>query len=331
MVVSPFQRSMLFVGVILLALVLVPVFGSRQTISLVTEMAAVLAIALMWNLLAGFGGIVFMGFQVFIGLGGYAVFIAANGLGVMPFPFLLLSALLCAGAGLAISPILFRLQGVQFAIASWVISEVVRLVIFHTQALGGGGGVSLLAMRSVSRELRQLGTYGCAVLVLMAALLACVLLMRSRIGLALRAIRDNPLAAESMGVDLRQTQRIVLMLSAAIAGAAGGVFYMIALQIGPTTAFSMNWMAITLFVVILGGIGTLEGPIAGVAIYFLMRETLSDLGSVYFILLGLLAIVVTLVFPGGAWGGLRRLLRRDLLPIQRDSGTAGGQRRLAAD
>jgi branched-chain amino acid transport system permease protein len=312
------NRSFLVIAVLALALILVPVLGSRQSVNLMAEIAAVLTIALMWNLLAGFGGIIFMGFQVFVGIGGYALFMAANAFGVMPFPFILLSAAFCALTALAITPILFRLQGAQFAIASWVISEVVRLVVFHTPALGGGGGISLIAMRNVPRALRMYGTYGAAALVLIVALLACVILMRSRLGLALRAIRDNPGAAEAMGIDLRRAQRLVLMISAAIAGAAGGVFYMIALQIGPGTAFSMNWMAITLFVVILGGIGTLEGPIVGVAVYFLLRETLSDLGSVYFIILGLMAIAVTLLFPKGAWGGLRRFLGKDLLPIRRE-------------
>ena len=313
-----YTRSFLVVAILVLALILVPVFGSRQAVNLMAEISAVLTIALMWNLLAGFGGIVFMGFQVFVGIGGYAVFMAANGFGVMPFPFILLSAALCAITALAITPILFRLQGAQFAIASWVISEVVRLAVFHTAALGGGGGISLIAMRGVPRQMRMYGLYGTAALVLAVALVVCVILMRSRLGLALRAIRDNAGAAEAMGIDLRRAQRVVLMISAAIAGAAGGVFYMLALQIGPGTAFSMNWMAITLFVVILGGIGTLEGPIVGVAVYFLLRETLSDLGSVYFIILGLAAIVVTLLFPRGAWGGLRWAIGRDLLPIRRE-------------
>jgi branched-chain amino acid transport system permease protein len=313
-----FNRSFIVLAIIAVLLILVPVFGSRQTVNLVAEISAVLAIALMWNLLAGFGGIVFMGFQVFVGIGGYAVFMAANAFQVLPFPFILLSAALCALTAFAITPILSRLQGAQFAIASWVISEVVRLVVFHTAVLGGGGGISLTAMRSVPREVRMYGTYGSAALVLIIALAVCVLLMRSRTGLALRAIRDNATAAEAMGIDLRRTQRLVMMIAAAIAGAAGGAYYMLALQIGPSTAFSMNWMAITLFVVILGGIGTLEGPIVGVLVYFLLRETLSDLGSVYFILLGLMAILVTLLFPKGAWGGLRKLIRLDLLPTQRN-------------
>ena len=82
-------------------------------------------------------------------------------------------------------------------------------------------------------------------------------------------------------------------------------------------------MAIILFAVILGGIGTLEGPIVGVAIYFLLRETMGNIGSLYFIILGLLAIGVTLFAPGGAWGLLKSLIKIDLLPIRRQMRDAG--------
>lgn len=314
---SPLARSLVAVGLLAAVLLAIPFAGSRYAILLTTEIAAVLAIALMWNLLAGFGGIVFMGFQVFIGIGGYTLFIAANGFGMPPFPFVLLSAIVCAGFALLITPILFRLSGAQLAIGSWVISEVVRLIVYHTGPLGGGGGIALTAVRGIDRSVRLFATYGTAVVILLIALLTCVGLMRSRFGLALRAMKDSPLAAEAMGVTIRKTQTYVLLIAAAIGGAAGACYYMIALQVSPTAGFSMNWMAIILFAVILGGIGTLEGPIVGVAIYFLLRETMGNIGSLYFIILGVLAIGVTLFVPGGAWGLLKSLIKIDLLPIRR--------------
>ncbi|OEC99937.1 branched-chain amino acid ABC transporter permease [Rhizobium sp. YK2] len=314
---SPFARSLVTVGLIAAILIVIPFAGSRYAVLLTTEIAAVLSIALMWNLLAGFGGIVFMGFQVFIGIGGYTLFMIANGLGLPPFPFVIVSALVCAAFALLITPILFRLSGAQLAIGSWVISEVVRLIVYHTAVLGGGGGVALTAVRGIDRSVRLFATYGTAAIVLLIALLTCVGLMRGRFGLALRAMKDSSLAAEAMGVTIRKTQTYVLLIAAAIGGAAGACYYMVALQVSPTAGFSMNWMAIILFAVILGGIGTLEGPIVGVAIYFLLRETMGNIGSFYFIILGLLAIGVTLFVPGGAWGLLKSVIRIDLLPIRR--------------
>lgn len=320
---SPLARSLAAVGILAAVLLVIPLAGSRYAILLTTEIAAVLSIALMWNLLAGFGGIVFMGFQVFIGIGGYTLFVAANGLGLPPFPFVVLSALVCAGFALLITPILFRLSGAQLAIGSWVISEVMRLIVYHTSALGGGGGMALTAVRGIDRSVRLFATYGTSALVLLVALLACIALMRGRFGLALRAMKDSPLAAEAMGVTIRKTQTYVLLVAAAIGGAAGACYYMVVLQVSPTAGFSMNWMAIILFAVILGGIGTLEGPIVGVAIYFLLRETMGNIGSLYFIILGLLAIGVMLLAPGGAWSLLKSVIRIDLLPIRRTMREAG--------
>ena len=320
---SPLARSLAAVGILAAVLLVIPLAGSRYAILLTTEIAAVLSIALMWNLLAGFGGIVFMGFQVFIGIGGYTLFVASNGLGLPPFPFVVLSALVCAGFALLITPILFRLSGAQLAIGSWVISEVIRLIVYHTSALGGGGGMALTAVRGIDRSVRLFATYGTSALVLLVALLACIMLMRGRFGLALRAMKDSPLAAEAMGVTIRKTQTYVLLVAAAIGGAAGACYYMVVLQVSPTAGFSMNWMAIILFAVILGGIGTLEGPIVGVAIYFLLRETMGNIGSLYFIILGLLAIGVMLLAPGGAWSLLKSVIRIDLLPIRRTMRKAG--------
>lgn len=314
---SSLKRSLLVIGLVAVGLFLLPFVGSRGTIILVTEIAAILSIAMMWNLLAGFGGMVFMGFQVFVGMGGYALFLAANGSSMAPFPFVLVSAVVCAGLAFAMTPIVFRLKGAQLAIGSWVISEIVRLVVYHTQMFGAGGGLALTAMRGVPREIRLFATYGTAVAILLIALLTAVYLMQGRFGLALRAIRDNDVAAEALGVDLHRVQTVVLAVTAAIAGAAGGAYYLVVLQISPTNGFSINWMAIVLFVVILGGIGTLEGPIIGVVIYFLLRETLGNIGSLYFILLGGLAIAVTIFAPGGAWGTLRKVIKVDLLPIRR--------------
>jgi branched-chain amino acid transport system permease protein len=320
---SPLARSLAAVGILAAVLLVIPLAGSRYAILLTTEIAAVLSIALMWNLLAGFGGIVFMGFQVFIGIGGYTLFVASNGLGLPPFPFVVLSALVCAGFALLITPILFRLSGAQLAIGSWVISEVIRLIVYHTSALGGGGGMALTTVRGIDRSVRLFATYGTSALVLLVALLACIALMRGRFGLALRAMKDSPLAAEAMGVTIRKTQTYVLLVAAAIGGAAGACYYMVVLQVSPTAGFSMNWMAIILFAVILGGIGTLEGPIVGVAIYFLLRETMGNIGSLYFIILGLLAIGVMLLAPGGAWSLLKSVIRIDLLPIRRTMREAG--------
>lgn len=174
-------------------------------------------------------------------------------------------------------------------------------------------------MRGVPRDIRLLLTFATAAVILVIALTTTLILMQGRFGLALRAIRDNPVAAEAMGVSIRRTQTIILVIAAAIAGAAGGAYYLIALQISPTSGFSINWTAAILFIVILGGIGTIEGPIVGAVVYFVLRETMSGTGATYFIVLGLLAIIVTLFAPKGIWGYVRTSTGIDVLPIRRRS------------
>ncbi|WP_171015880.1 branched-chain amino acid ABC transporter permease [Devosia sp. FKR38] len=310
-------RSIIFLCVALAALAIAPFVMPAKAMTILIEFCAVLALALIWNVLAGFAGLFLMGFQVFIGVGGYVLFVTANQMGVVPFYLLPVAAL---GGGLlavAIAPALFRLSGAQLAIGSWVIAEIVRLVVYHTDALGAGGGISLIVMRIVPRVDRLPLTYGAAVLVLVITLLAIVLLMNSKYGLALRAMRDNEVAAEALGVNVFWMRMAVLVIGGALASAAGAAYYLLALNISPTSGFSINWTATILFIVILGGIGTVEGPILGAIIYFALRELLIDAGTAYFIAIGTLAIMVTVFLPGGLWGLVRRLVPFDLLPIRK--------------
>jgi branched-chain amino acid transport system permease protein len=290
-------------------------FGSRPTILLATEFCSVLAIALMWNVLAGYAGIVLIGMPLFIGVGGYALYLSANAIGAAPYPMVLAGALASGLVALAVAPVLFRLSGAQLAIGSWVLSEIARILVLQSKALGAGGGVNLEVMKLVPRSERLMLNFACSATVLMIALVTVVVAMRGRFGLGLRAMRDSEAAAEAMGVDIGRVRLQALVICAAVSGAAGGSYYISNLQITPDSAFSVNWMAIIIFITVLGGIGTVEGPIIGALVYFALRETLSGLGSVYFIIVGLIAIGVTIGSPAGLWGLVRRGIGFDLLPV----------------
>jgi branched-chain amino acid transport system permease protein len=309
------NRSVLTLVVIALVLVLAPLVLSKAGLVLATEFCAVLAIALMWNLLAGFAGIVLIGIPLFIGIGGYTLYLTANWLGIAPYPSILAAAAVSALASVVLAPVLFRLQGAQLAIGSWVLAEIARLAILLTPALGAGGGLNLEVMKLVKRGWRLPLNYSASALVLFIALMVTIAIMRSRLGLGLRALRDSEPAASAMGVDVASVRLVTLVIAAAITGAAGGAYYISSLQITPGGAFSLNWIAIIIFVVILGGIGSVEGPIIGAIVYFLLRETLSGLGPAYFVLAGLLAIGVTIFMPEGVWGLIRRLFKIDLLSV----------------
>lgn len=310
-----FDNAYITLFFIALALCVMPAVLPKAGLVLATEFCVVLAIALAWNLLAGFSGIVLIGMPLFIGVGGYTLYIAANYLSIPPYPVIAVGAAMSAVLAYVLSPLLFRFQGAQLAIVSWVLAEVARLLCLVTPAVGAGGGLNLEVMKSVARSWRLPLNYAFAALVLFMTLLAIVVLLKSRFGLGLRAMRDSDAAAEAMGVRTSRIRLYTLVLAAALSGAAGACYYITSIQITPGSAFSQNWIAMTIFIVILGGIGSVEGPIFGAIVYFLLRETLSGLGPGYFVISGLLAILVTIFLPEGVWGLVRRAIRIDLLPV----------------
>ena len=147
-------------------------------------------------------------------------------------------------------------------------------------------------------------------------ILSVFLFLRSRKGLALSAIRDNELAASSLGINIWRTKFLVYVITAALTSVVGALIFLQKLRISPDAAFSVNdWTAFVIFIVVIGGIGTLEGPILGTLIYFLMRETLADLGTTYLIALGLVAIIIMLKAPKGLWGIIRDRWDIQLFPL----------------
>ncbi|MEY9534684.1 branched-chain amino acid transport system permease protein [Sinorhizobium fredii] len=301
--------------VIALALCIMPIVLPKAGLALATEFCVVLTIALAWNLLGGFSGIILIGMPLFIGIAGYTVYIFANFLAVPPYPVIAIGGIMSAILAYVLSPLLFRLQGAQLAIGSWVMAEIARLLCLVTPAVGAGGGLNLEVMKLVTRNWRLSLNFASAALVLFITLLVIVVLLKSRFGLGLRAMRDSDAAAEAMGVRTSRVRLYTLVLAAGLSGAAGACYYITSIQITPNSAFSQNWIAMTIFIVILGGIGSVEGPIFGAIVYFLLRETLSGLGPGYFVISGLLAIVVTIFLPEGVWGLVRRVIGIDLLPV----------------
>lgn len=132
------------------------------------------------------------------------------------------------------------------------------------------------------------------------------------------AIRDNELAAKSLGIDIWRTKFNVYVVTGALTTLVGALIFLQKLRISPDAAFSVNdWTAFVIFIVVIGGIGTLEGPIVGTLVFFALRETLADLGTVYLIALGLAAIVIMLKAPKGLWGLVRGSEGAELFPLSR--------------
>ena len=310
-------------GVLALALLAVlaaaPWWASSSFLHLAGEFAVYLALATLWNLLAGYTGLVSVGQQAYVGLGGYITFSLALFLGVHPLLAIPLAGLVAALVAIPVASLVFRLAGAYFAIGSWVMAEVFRLIAAQVTALGGGSGISLpvtITKELGGKWLREASIFWLA-LALGAGCLALVyLLLRSRIGLALTAIRDSEVASTSLGIRIGRVKHVLYILVAGMTAMIGALISLQKLRVSPDAAFSVNdWTAFVIFIVVIGGIGTIEGPIIGTIVYFLLREFLADFGTLYLLFLGTLAIVVMLAAPKGLWGYAAERFGWSLFPV----------------
>ena len=289
-------------AVVVIGLIALGFSGEAGLMRSIVEFAALLVLAQMWNLLAGYAGLVSIGQQAYVGLGGYALVVLADDLGVNPFLAVPLAGLVATVFALATSALVFRFRDAYFAVGTWAVAEVYRLLVANTGALGRGSGRTLKAVFPLARETREVTTYFLALAIGVAALLAIYALLRSRYGLGLMAIRDSEPGSETLGVDVFRIKLAVYVGVAFGTGVTGALIYLNLLRISPDAGFSINWTAYTIFIVVIGGLGSLEGPLIGTALFFLVREYLADYGAWYMILLGTLAVGVMLAYPQGLWG-----------------------------
>jgi branched-chain amino acid transport system permease protein len=292
---------------IVVALAAAPWLGGRDDLRLLAEIYAYVALASLWNLLAGYAGLVSVGQQAYVGLGAYLLFALTILVGVPPLIAIPLAGVIAALLSLPVAALIFRLRGHYFAIGTWIVAEVFRLLASQVSVLGGGSGTSLpvgiVTSIASSRQMREFLIYWIALALMVVILIAIILLLRSRYGLALRAIRDNELAAQSNGVNVTRVKLIVYVITALGTAMVGALIFLQKLRISPDAAFSVNdWTAFVIFITVIGGIGRVEGPIVGTLVFFLLRQFLADLGTIYLIMLGAVAIVVMLKAPKGLWG-----------------------------
>lgn len=293
---------------------------------MVAEFLIYLALAQLWNLLAGYAGLISIGQQAFVGLGGYALFSLSMLMGVPVLLALPLAGVLAALVAFPTALVAFRLSGPHFAIGTWVIAEVFRLIFAQFSALGGGSGTSLPAriVKAISpvRDLRDDIIYWLVLITTIVVLGGIWALMRSRIGLGLAAMRDDDVAAQSVGVVTNRLKLSVYIIAAGLTGLLGALIFLQKLRISPEAAFSVNdWTVFVIFMVVIGGIGSLEGPILGCLVFFILREQFSDFGTWYMIGLGALSVAVMLFAPKGLWGLMASRTQWRLFPVTQNPPT----------
>jgi len=291
-------------------------------IGLLFEVLLMLAMAQLWNLLAGYTGLVSMGLQCFVGLGGYTTIFAANTLSVSPYWVLPLAPIVCGLVGAFSALFLFRLRDAYFSISTWVFAEVVAMLVFIAPGFGHVTGMTLTTARGIDYETFLLANFWIASALAAGVVIGIYALLHSPLGLGMLSVRDDDIAAASIGVNVWRNRFIAYVAAAAGCGLAGGISFMAALFITVTTGFDLNWVVAMIFIVIIGGIGTIEGPIIGTVVFFGMRELFTNVfaftGSWYLIALGTVAVVTMLVAPAGIWPFVRDRLGIGWLSVKRE-------------
>jgi branched-chain amino acid transport system permease protein len=299
---------------IVAALFLAPALLSANAVEQLTSLLIFLILAVMWNALAGYGGLVSVGQQAFIGVGAYAtIYLTQHGMA--PYPAIVVAALVCAALAAVESLLVLRLRGGQFAVGTWVVAEALAILVILDKGLGGGTGISLRGLNVYTPDQRRADTFwltlGFAVL-----LLGLVFgLLRWRTGAALQAIRDDEEAAAALGVRVRPLKFVLFVLAGFGCGAAGALTLATTLFVQPQSIFGVQFTAYMIFMVLVGGLGTFEGPIIGAVAFFLIQYEFADQGAYYLIGLGLVAVLFALFLPRGLWSLVADRLPVQLLPV----------------
>lgn len=309
-------RPTVCVGVVAV-LALAPMWATLGQLRNLVELLTLLTLAQMWNLLAGYAGLVSIGQQAYIGIGAYAFYALGDKASVQPYLAVLLAGVIAAALSLPSAALVFRLRAGYFAIGTWVVAEVFHLLVLNTSSLGAGAGVSILFVSDIERRTRSFVTYWMALGLGLGAVGLAFLLLRSRVGLALTAIRDNEDGAEGIGVDVLRAKVGVYVVAAFGCGLAGAVTYLSLLRIQPDAAFTVNWTAFMIFIVVIGGLGTLEGPIIGTVIFYALQQQFSSYGVWYLVALGVVAIAIAVWVPQGIWGWIAARYDVHLFPLRR--------------
>jgi branched-chain amino acid transport system permease protein len=281
---------------------------------LMMEILLVFAMAQGWNLLCGYTGLFSFGHQAFVGLGAYTLYAAVNHFGVAPFSALPLSALSCVAVALAMAWLLRGARDAYFSVGIWVLADSLRLLFGEWDYVGGSRGLvmdaSAIDADSFNNELFVIALALAAV-----TLIGMYALLRSRVGLSLMAARDNEQGAASVGIPVARNRLMAFLVSAVICGLGGAVYYLSILYVDPTGAFDLDWQIRLLFIVIVGGVGTIEGPVVGTILYFGLRESMRDAGDLYLIVQGAATAIIMIFAPEGLWGMVQARTGLRLFPV----------------
>ncbi len=294
-----------------LLLPLVVTNPSRLNLVILALMAAQIGVA--WNIVGGYAGQVSLGHAAFYGLGAYTSTVLLMKFGINPWLGMLAGGCVAAVLSVGFGWSCFRLKGHYFAMATIAVAEVVQIVFTNWDFAGGAVGLNLPMDREGWAWMNfaaKLPYYWLALGLLLLTLAANLLIDRSYLGFYFRAIKDEPDAARSIGIDIARYKQVALAVSAFFTAMGGSFYAQKELYIDPGSVLSTALSIKMALVAILGGIGTLSGPVLGALVLTGIEEgTRSGFGGtgsgIDTILYAALIIVIAVFYPGGVVGSLR--------------------------
>jgi branched-chain amino acid transport system permease protein len=298
-----FRTAHILIPAILALFAILPLCVSEYGLTLAFYFFIFLVMIQMWNLLAGYSGLICICQHAFIGLGAYGLAVSSMYWGLPIWASILFGGVVAAIFSFAISYPVFRMRGMYFAIGTMVAAEIVRLWFVNWDYTNLGAGIYITAVRGISFT----WMYYAALALGVASMLITWLILKSKIGLGLMAIRDDQDAAASMGVSVIKCKLFCFIVASFLTATAAGIYYLLPVFVEPYGAFNANWFSIIITGAIFGGLGYIEGPLIGAPTITLIRQLfLLRYPGWGYLLQGLIIIVVLLVFPQGIAGTLRR-------------------------
>jgi branched-chain amino acid transport system permease protein len=297
---TPFTRLRVLGGGVLVTLgLLVPVTGSNYLMTVFSIAYFYVVLSESWNLISGYTGYLSFGHSMFIGVGAFTTFVLFDGYGVPWVVALLVAGVLAATLAVVIGIPSLRIKGVYFAIAMLVLNEVLKLLAegpleFLTN---GPRGLTVFSGPDVRTVYFSLGALA------VVTVLVSTYVVNSKIGLHMEAVREREVVAESMGVDTTRTKLFAFAVSAFFPAMAGGLYAFTITYIDPSVVFDLRFTLEMTVMTIIGGIGTISGPLAGALVFGVLSEVLIlSAPELFQILLGSFLIAVVLFSPGGLHG-----------------------------
>jgi branched-chain amino acid transport system permease protein len=311
-------------AVLTILLVLLPAFAGAYALSVATLILYFAYTGQAWNVMMGFAGQLSLGHSLYVGVGAYAAGAIFFHYGIGPWAGLWVAMLLCVALGLVIGFLAFRfgISGVYFALLTIAFAEFTRIGFDHLDWLGGPGGMFL---RVAQRDVWDLANfrgpplmyYYTMLFLTVMAFIGCWLLLRSRAGYYWQAIRENEEAAQSLGINAFRWKMAAVAISAAMTSISGVFFAFYYNNLFPEQIFHISRSIEIILGPVIGGIGTLFGPILGAAVLTLLSDGITELlaalgwevPGIKQVFYGIVLLVVVMFLPHGIWPTVARKLK----------------------